>query len=179
MLPLLVYLCVFEDFITFFFIITIIAIVLKNKIMGKPIPKEIIFVILDTKLISKRISLLSELRFKHENGEYIPISLKGNLIRTNNIVKIILIIGKISKPTKLLNSYIQSEKKYHYILENMMEGYYESDFKGNFLYVNTECCKILGYSKEELIGNNFRSIFREETNELLFKNYNQESKIVC
>ncbi|MFX1311361.1 MAG: PAS domain-containing sensor histidine kinase [Promethearchaeota archaeon] len=125
------------------------------------------------KTFEKGCSLLSELSFKHENGEYIPISLKGNLINTSSIVKILLIIRKINIPTKLSHSSDQSEKKSRHILENMMEGYYETDFKGNFLYANAEFCKILGYSKEELLRNNFRSIFTKESNELIYDTFNQ------
>ena len=40
-------------------------------------------------------------------------------------------------------------------LENAPDGVYLSDLNGNFLYGNKKAEGILGYDKEELIGNNF------------------------
>ncbi len=67
----------------------------------------------------------------------------------------------------------ESEKKYRGILEKMMEGYYEVDLKGNHTFMNDYYCKIIGYSKEELLGQNFRFLFEEESSKDLFKIFNQ------
>jgi PAS domain S-box-containing protein len=56
----------------------------------------------------------------------------------------------------------QSERKYRTVLEEMREGYYETDIAGNFTMVNAAMCFLLGYSKEELIGTNYREYTREE-----------------
>ncbi len=50
----------------------------------------------------------------------------------------------------------QSEEKYRTILEEMEEGYYEQDLAGNFTFVNKAMCRHLGYSRDELIGMNYR-----------------------
>ena len=55
-----------------------------------------------------------------------------------------------------LESLRQSEKKYRNILENMQEGYFEVDLAGNFTFFNDTVCRVLGYSKEELMGMNSR-----------------------
>ncbi|MFX1322659.1 MAG: PAS domain S-box protein [Promethearchaeota archaeon] len=70
----------------------------------------------------------------------------------------------------------ESEEKYRNILENMMEGYYETDLMGNFIYVNLEYCKIMGYSKEEVIGKNFRLLYDAKSSEVLFNMFNQVYK---
>jgi len=49
----------------------------------------------------------------------------------------------------------ESEKKYQDILQNIKEGYFEVDLKGNLVFFNKPTCKILGYSPEELIGKNY------------------------
>jgi diguanylate cyclase (GGDEF)-like protein/PAS domain S-box-containing protein len=43
-----------------------------------------------------------------------------------------------------------SEERYRTILENIEDGYYELDLKGNFTFFNESCCKIFGYSREEM-----------------------------
>ncbi len=67
----------------------------------------------------------------------------------------------------------ESEKKYREILENMKEGYYTLDLNGNYTYVNDYFCKTLDYSKEELLGRNYRMHFDEETSKEMFKIFNQ------
>ncbi|MFC1533709.1 PAS domain S-box protein [Thermodesulfobacteriota bacterium] len=46
----------------------------------------------------------------------------------------------------------KSEEKFKDILESIEDGYYEVDIAGSFTFFNDSLCKILGYSKKELIG---------------------------
>jgi len=52
----------------------------------------------------------------------------------------------------------QSEEKYRNILENIDDGYYEVDLKGNFLFFNETLVKLLGYSKSEFSLMNYKQI---------------------
>jgi len=65
----------------------------------------------------------------------------------------------------------QSEQKYRTVLEEMREGYYETDLAGNFTMVNAAMCSLLGYSKEELIGTNYREYTREEHTKTISEAY--------
>ncbi|MFX1410717.1 MAG: PAS domain S-box protein, partial [Promethearchaeota archaeon] len=89
-----------------------------------------------------------------------------------NFVTILDITEKNLAEQKLKNS----ERKYRNILENMMEGYYETDLKGNLIYVNAEYCNIMGYSKEEIIGKNYRLLYDQKSSEILFNMFNQVYK---
>ncbi len=53
---------------------------------------------------------------------------------------------------------VASRRKYRDILENMEETYLETDLKGNFLFFNDSLCRVLGYSRSELQGTNYRLI---------------------
>ena len=57
----------------------------------------------------------------------------------------------------------QSEEKYRSIIENMQEAYFEDDLTGNYTYVNEALCRSLGYTREELIGMNYKQ-YTEEKN---------------
>gem|GEM_PF-941834 len=57
----------------------------------------------------------------------------------------------------------QSEEKYRTIIENIEEGYYEVDLKGNLVFCNDPLCRMYGLSKEELIGVNYRQLCDEDT----------------
>ncbi len=48
----------------------------------------------------------------------------------------------------------QQDEKYRTIIENIEEGFLETNLSGNFTFFNNSICKILGYSNEELIGMN-------------------------
>jgi PAS domain S-box-containing protein len=49
----------------------------------------------------------------------------------------------------------ESEDNLRTYLENAPDGVYLSDLNGKFLYVNKKTEGILGYSKEELVDNNY------------------------
>jgi diguanylate cyclase (GGDEF)-like protein/PAS domain S-box-containing protein len=51
---------------------------------------------------------------------------------------------------------VKSEEKYRTILEEIEEGYYETDLAGNYTFFNDVICKKLGYSRKELTGMNFQ-----------------------
>ena len=56
----------------------------------------------------------------------------------------------------------ESEKKYRTIIESSEDGYFEVDIAGAFTYFNDSMRKILGYSKDEIMGINFQQFFDEE-----------------
>lgn len=50
----------------------------------------------------------------------------------------------------------ESKKRYQMILDNVGDYIYELDLAGNYTFVNNALVKRSGYTKEELIGKNFR-----------------------
>ncbi len=55
-----------------------------------------------------------------------------------------------------------SGDKYHAIMEDMRESYYEVDLKGNLIFFNDALCRQLGYSREELMGMNYTAYTKPE-----------------
>ncbi|HMK75664.1 MAG TPA: PAS domain S-box protein, partial [Thermodesulfobacteriota bacterium] len=70
----------------------------------------------------------------------------------------------------------QSEERYRRILESIQEGYSEIDLRGNFTFVNNMTCKHLGYTKEELIGMDYRHYTSEENAKRIKKFYTEVYK---
>ncbi|MGZ3750264.1 MAG: PAS domain S-box protein [Mucilaginibacter sp.] len=56
----------------------------------------------------------------------------------------------------------ESENKYRSILENASDAIYLADNEGRFIDANDSMCKMLGYSKEELLRINFSDIIDPE-----------------
>jgi PAS domain S-box-containing protein len=69
----------------------------------------------------------------------------------------------MNKKKEKYHNFKDMENKYQNILENMGEGYFEVDLKGTYVKVNPKYCKIVGYTKKELLGNNFREFFDKKT----------------
>ena len=57
----------------------------------------------------------------------------------------------------------ESEEKYRTILESIEEGYFETDLAGNLTFFSNPFCKIIGYTRSQLIGMNTRRYTTPET----------------
>jgi PAS domain S-box-containing protein len=66
-----------------------------------------------------------------------------------------------------------TEQKYRSILDNIEELYYEVDLSGDLTFFNDSMTRILGYSKEELIGMNNRQYMSRETAKRVYETFNQ------
>ena len=79
------------------------------------------------------------------------------------------IIARIRAEQKLL----ASEERYRSMLEEMQSGYLETDLAGNFTFCNNATCRYLGYSKQELIGMNYRNVTEPEDVETVYRAFNR------
>ena len=55
-----------------------------------------------------------------------------------------------------------SENKFLQIIDSIKECYFEVDLRGNFTFFNESLRKLLGYSREELLGLNYKYIAEEK-----------------
>lgn len=62
----------------------------------------------------------------------------------------------------------ENEEKYRTILENIIEGYFETNIDGEFTFFNTPLCNILGETREELMGADSRDYMTKETRKKIF-----------
>lgn len=82
-------------------------------------------------------------------------------------------VKKSAKASKVVQVFRPSKEKYRVILESIEELYYEVDLAGNLTVSNDSMSKILGYSKEELIGMNNRQYMDPETSKKVYHTFNQ------
>ena len=66
-----------------------------------------------------------------------------------------------------------SEEKYRSIIENIEEGYFELDLKGNLTFFNSSLCKMTGYNSDEISWMNYQTYSNQETSEKMFNVFNQ------
>ena len=66
-----------------------------------------------------------------------------------------------------------TEEKCRAILENIEDGYYEVDLAGNFTFINDAFCRMLKYTRDELIGMNDREYTDKENAKKVYKVFNR------
>ena len=67
----------------------------------------------------------------------------------------------------------ESQNKYGEILESIEEGYYEVNLAGNLTFINDAIIRTWGYSREELLGMNYRQFTDAENAINLFQAFNE------
>ncbi|MEE9913738.1 MAG: PAS domain S-box protein [Deltaproteobacteria bacterium] len=97
-----------------------------------------------------------EYRVRHVDGHYVWLDTVADLIRDacGNAATAIMSSRDISDKKMAEDALRKSEERYRTIIEQMVEGYFELDPAGHFTFVNDALCRLLGYSREELIGQN-------------------------
>ena len=119
---------------------------------------------------------LCELRIRHKNGDIVWIASYAECFMATETSEHFILYGAlvdITERKRAEEALRESEDKYRTILENIEEGYYEVDIKGNFTFFNDSMCRILGYPQEEMMGMNNRQFTDKENAKKLFKTFNE------
>jgi diguanylate cyclase (GGDEF)-like protein/PAS domain S-box-containing protein len=75
--------------------------------------------------------------------------------------------------TRAQQALLQSEEKYRNVLANMNEGYFEVDLNGSYTFFNDALRRIHGYTRDEMMGRNYRDYCDAETAERVYQAYNK------
>ena len=115
-----------------------------------------------------------DIQMFHKDGSKIWFEVKVQPIEDKKRMKEFLLISRDISEKKFTELIVKdSEEKYQSIIENIKEGYYEVDLKGNFTYVNDALCKFLGYSNRELLIKNFDITTDKQTKNIVYKTFNK------
>lgn len=95
-------------------------------------------------------------RALHKKGLVAWIEISSILINWEGRPATLNLITDITDRKKAEDALREREEKYRTILESIEDGYFEQDLAGNFIFVNDSMSRIYGYSKEELIGLNYK-----------------------
>ena len=116
----------------------------------------------------------ADVRFRHSDGSWRTFEVvASNLIHDNVIESVIINLRDITERKRIEEALHQSEEKYRTLLESVQEGYFELDLAGNFTFFNDSLCRIYNYSKEELMGMNYRHYTDKETRKNGFQEFNK------
>jgi PAS domain S-box-containing protein len=116
---------------------------------------------------------------------YLIMSLASDHIHFSGVLSSIIIAAIIAPPfayffartvVKLYRSEAtlrQNEEKYRTILDNIEDGYFEVDLRGNFTFFNDSICRILGYSPSKIAGMNNQNYMDEKNAKKVFETFNR------
>ncbi len=112
-----------------------------------------------TALLSKRSldkKVLGELTFIRKGGVRFPGEISSAVFKNlDGLEYTSMIIRDITERKHAEDKLRNSEERFKIIFDSAPDAYYLSDLKGNFIDGNISAEKLLGYSKNELIGKSF------------------------
>ncbi len=79
----------------------------------------------------------------------------------------------LSERKKAMVALRENEARYSTILAGAEDGYFEVDLEGNFTFFNDSVCRMLGYSRAELMGMNNRQYTDGENGKKLYQEFNK------
>ena len=122
--------------------------------------------------------VLLSYRIRKKSGEYVWFESVSQVLQDDagNVSGFVTSSRDITERKRAEESLRESEERYRTILEEMGDGYFETDLAGNLTFANDALIDLLGYSRDEIVGMNFRALRPKEKGEAVFKAYNHMYK---
>jgi PAS domain S-box-containing protein len=114
-------------------------------------------------------------RWSDRDGRYFLRTFSPSMERgpSGEIMEVVIVSKDVTDRKRVEDALRASEEKYRTIMQNIEDGYYEVDVKGNFTFFNESMRKILGYKREELVGMNNRQYADDENSRKVYQTYNR------
>ncbi len=121
----------------------------------------------------EKIPEVVEFKIRAKDSRALWVRMHTRVLYENGVPKgATVIVHDISDLKSAEEALHESEERYKNVLETIDEGYYEVDLSGNFTFFNDSVCKLLGYTREELMGMNDRRYTEEKNAKDLYRAFN-------
>jgi PAS domain S-box-containing protein len=125
-------------------------------------------------LLTKEVPVPNVFRIRHKDGtERILEGIGKNLLDNPIVAGFVMNVRDITDRKQVENSLRESEERYRTILESIEDGYFEVDIAGHFTFFNDSVCRILGYTRAEMMGMNNRQYTDKENSQILYQAFNK------
>ncbi|KUG23372.1 response regulator/sensory box/hdig domain protein [hydrocarbon metagenome] len=151
----------------------------RKEVIGKTSDELNIFIQQDKreqvvkKLMKQGYIENCEMKLRRKDGKILEGIFSAETIKHHGKMYLVAIITDITSRKLAEEAQRENEYKYRTILETTEEGYYEIDLAGNFTFFNDSVCRLLGYSRKELMGMNNRQYMDKETARKVFQTFNK------
>ncbi len=110
---------------------------------------------------------------RRKDGTHFPVEVRFGSFKSGGQYMALAVVRDMTRRKLAETALRESELKYRTILENIQDGYYEVDVKGNFTFFNDSMCKILGYEEPELKGMNHQMYTDQDNTGKVCSAYNK------
>ena len=141
-----------------------------NLLPPEEIPKAAEFL---AKAAVRQHSEAGEFTLNRKDGKQIAVEIRTFPVTIEGQDLVLGMAHDITERKRAEEALRQSEERYRTILEEIKDGYYEIDLAGNATFVNDSACRYLGYSREEMMGMNYRVYTLPEDVKTVFNIFNQ------
>jgi len=124
-------------------------------------------------LSGKGIYPRETVRYRKDHTPVNVIVAASPILMNGEVQGVVAVYTDITEQKRTEEFLKRSEETYRNILESIEEGYYEVDIAGNLVFFNDSICKLLGYSRDELMGMNYRGCSEKESLGKLYKIFNR------
>lgn len=114
-----------------------------------------------------------EVKLQRKDGSSFDGEVNARKIMVNHKPAVQVWVRDITERKRTEEALRQSEERYRTILDQIMDGYYEVDLAGDFTFFNDSLCRILGYSKDEMMGMGNQQYTDPENRKKLFQAFNK------
>lgn len=109
-------------------------------------------------------TLLMETRVRRKDGTHLPIEVVIHRLRDGNLQSM---VQDLSKRKQAEHAHAVSERRYAELVDQALEGITVRKSSGEFLFANDTFCRMLGYSRVELLGMSIRDVVHPEDAETI------------
>ncbi len=130
---------------------------INSKLLRKPdgTPEKIVG---SLRVINERKQAQEQLEHYRRELEALVDERTGDLRSTND-----KLLQEIEQRKQTAEALRESEERYRTVLDDIREGYFETDLRGRLRFYNDSLCRILGYGRDELQGMDGRYFMAEES----------------
>ncbi len=114
-----------------------------------------------------------DIHARMKSGEIRSVLVSIEIIELDGEQCVLIATNDVTERKRAEEALRQSEERYRSIIEDMHDGYYEMDLKGNLTFLNEALCKLHKRSREDLLGTNNRDYMDAETAKRVFSLYRQ------
>ncbi|WP_290596347.1 MULTISPECIES: PAS domain S-box protein [unclassified Archaeoglobus] len=122
---------------------------------------------------NRTIAPFVEEKFVLPDGSVRDVEVSVSFITFNEKPAILLVVRDVTERKRMEEEVIESERKYKDFFHNTLDIIVVTDLRGNYVEVNKEFERITGYSRDEILGKNFRDVLPKKEADYLFKKYNE------